>query len=247
MSIRHWGTSPCGLSLYLILIACQSALPQNPVLPTDVQPQATPNNPLAQPVPAAVQIASGQVSLEHSLVYIRVDKARIGHEHAIMGKLKSGELHLAAAENPQIAPGSLVFDMTTFDADSDEARKYIGLTDSIDAATRKQVNENMLGKEVLDVKKYPTATFICKKMNKLGEASSRGLQQYMLEGDFTLHGTTKPIRFTLDVDQVKGWLRIRGAFAILQTQFGIKPYSKLFGAIGVADRLDIYGDLILAP
>ncbi len=207
------------------------------VPPTAVDPNAG----------SAVPVKSGQVETSHSHVYIRVDKSRIGHVHAVMGKLRSGELHLAAADNPQLEVGTLVFDMTSFDADSTEARKYIGLEEAIDASTRKQVNDNMLGKEVLDVRRFPTATFVAKKIRKLAANSARGLPQYELEGDFTLHGTTQPVRFTVDIESVKGWNRIRGAFAILQTQFGIKPYSKMFGAIGVADKLDIYGDLIVAP
>jgi hypothetical protein len=49
------------------------------------------------------------------------------------------------------------------------------------------------------------------------------------------------------VDQVNGWWQLRGAFRIRQTDFGIQPYTKLLGAIGVADVLTIYGDLYIAP
>lgn len=196
---------------------------------------------------AAAQLQHGQLDLLHSHVYIRVGKARIGHEHAVVGNLIKGELHLSAADDPKQDPGQLVFDMTSFQADGDAARRYLGMNDSIDGTTAKQVTENMLGKEVLDVRNYPTATFVALKVTKTAEASPRGLPQYDVAGDFTLHGTTRPIHFLVDVDSIKGWLRIRGAFAILQTQYGIKPYTKMFGAIGVADKLDIYGDLIVAP
>ncbi len=86
----------------------------------------------------------------------------------------------------------------------------------------------MLGNAVLDVRRYPTAPLLPRKITKLEAKSTRGLPQFEIAGDFTLHGTTKPVSFTVDVEEVKGWLRIRGAFAILQSQFGIKPYSKLF-------------------
>jgi hypothetical protein len=42
-----------------------------------------------------------------------------------------------------------------------------------------------------------------------------------------------------------GGVRLRGNFTIMQTQYGIRPYSKAFGAVGVADRLTIYGDIHL--
>lgn len=192
-------------------------------------------------------VKSGQVELANSHVYIHVYKSKIGHEHAIIGNLQSGDMRLAAADNPQVEPGTLVFDMNSFDADTAAARRYIGIPDSIDENTRKQVNQNMLGKEVLDVRSFPTARLAIKKITRLSGQSERGLPQMTIDGDFTLHGVTKPIRFNVDVEEVKGWQRVRGAFAIQQTQFGIKPYSKMFGTIGVADKLDIYGDLFVAP
>ncbi len=66
---------------------------------------------------ASPSVASGDAELMNSHVYIRVDKARVGHVHAVIGQLKSGQLRLRAADDPKIEPGSLVFDMTSFDAD----------------------------------------------------------------------------------------------------------------------------------
>ena len=189
----------------------------------------------------------GQVELAHSRVYMHVGTNGLGYEHAVVGKLASGELHLSAAENPEQDPGKLVFDLRTFEADTDAARKYIGLGIDPDQHQRQQVTETMLGPDVLNVDKFSLATFIIMRVTKLKTASPRGLPQYEIAGDFRLHGTTRPIQFTVDVDVVKGWLRVRGAFAILQTQHGIKPLNKLFGAIAVADKVDIYGDLIIAP
>jgi polyisoprenoid-binding protein YceI len=195
---------------------------------------------------ATAQIKSGDLELETSRVYVRVGKVGLGHEHGASCKLKSGSLHLSQPDASG-SYGQLVFDMTSFEADSDASRKYVGLEGSTDEATRKQVNENLLGKDVLDVEKYSTATFQVKRITKLDELSKRGLPKYKFEGDFTLHGTTKPLEFAADVEVVKGWNHLRGGFAILQSAYGIKPYSKLLGAVGVTDRLLIYGDLIVAP
>ena len=62
-----------------------------------------------------------------------------------------------------------------------------------------------------------------------------------------LHGTTRPLEFVADVELVKGWQHAGGAFTILQSDYGIKPYSKMLGAVGVADKLEIFGDLYVAP
>jgi hypothetical protein len=44
-----------------------------------------------------------------------------------------------------------------------------------------------------------------------------------------------------------GWHHLRGKFAIRQTDFGIKPYTKAFGAVGIKDELVIQGDLWVVP
>jgi hypothetical protein len=45
---------------------------------------------------------------------------------------------------------------------------------------------------------------------------------------------------------VNGYTRIFGNFSILQSDFGIMPFRKALGAVGVADRLTIYGELWVA-
>ena len=41
-------------------------------------------------------------------------------------------------------------------------------------------------------------------------------------------------------------MHLRGGFTLLQSQFGITPFTKAFGAVGVADELKVYGDLWVA-
>ena len=77
--------------------------------------------------------------------------------------------------------------------------------------------------------------------------TNRGLPAYELVGEFTLCGRTKPLRVIVDAEMAKGWLHVRGAFNIKQTEYGITPYSMALGAIGVADTLRIDGDLFIAP
>src|SRR5579871_5779042 len=99
------------------------------------------------------EYTSGDVHVDRSFVYILVDKTGLGHQHAVVGKLKEGRITL----NPPKAGGRLVFDMGTFDADGEAARKYVGLQKTIGKGIREQVNANMLGESVLHVQKYPTA------------------------------------------------------------------------------------------
>ena len=70
---------------------------------------------------------------------------------------------------------------------------------------------------------------------------------YQLDGVFQLHGVSRAVQITVRIDPEKtaGSLRMRGQFFVLQTDYGIKPYSALLGAVSVADRLEIWGDLVL--
>jgi polyisoprenoid-binding protein YceI len=192
---------------------------------------------------AAETLHPGDLNRQVSRAYIFVDKKGFGHQHAVEGKLKSGNLRVGVAE----AAGQLVFDMQSFDADTPEARRYIGLEGTTDSATRTKVNQNMRGSHVLDVAHYPTAVFDVDSATATGHTSSDGLPVYELCGDFTLHGTRRPVKVLAAVEQSRGWLHLRGKFGIHQSSYGITPYSAALGAIGVADPLVIYGDLWVAP
>jgi hypothetical protein len=54
-------------------------------------------------------------------------------------------------------------------------------------------------------------------------------------GDLTLRGATRPIAF--DLSLAGG--RVRGAAIVKQTEWGMKPYTALFGALKVADEVRV--------
>ena len=61
-----------------------------------------------------------------------------------------------------------------------------------------------------------------------------------------LHGATRKVKVVAEATPATGYIHLRGNFTILQTDYGITPYSKAFGTIGVADSLTIWGDLWIA-
>jgi polyisoprenoid-binding protein YceI len=71
----------------------------------------------------------------------------------------------------------------------------------------------------------------------------------MIDGQFTLHGKTRTIRFLTELKgtNTPGVARLTGWFKILQSDYGMKPFSAAGGVIGIEDELVIYGDLILRP
>lgn len=184
-----------------------------------------------------------KTDLKTSRVYVLVDKVRLGHRHGVEGQLKSGTLKLDAKSDA----GQLVFDMTTFKADTDGARKQVGLEGETDADTQEKVNDNLLGPKVLDVKEFPTATFEIQSSLATGKKSADKHPLYELKGDFTLHGKTVPLSVVAEARPGEKSTHLSGKFKILQSEYGIKPYSAAFGAVAVADELTIWGEIDLKP
>jgi len=182
----------------------------------------------------------GQIDIEKSRVYIRVGKKKLGHDHGVEGKIKSGSIDLEATKNL----GAIEFDMTSFLADTDEAREYLDLEGTIAESTRDKVTETMLGASVLDAEQFPTATFKIKSREIKKDKESG--EVILLKGDFTLHGTTRPVAIQVQVKAADGKRNLRGEFTILQSDFGISPYKAALGAVGVADELKIWGDIWIA-
>ncbi len=193
----------------------------------------------AQPVDSA--IGAGNVDVTRSVVYAFVGKSGLGHEHAVAGKFKTGNIFLGKGADA----GELTFEMKSFRADTQAARAFIGLEGTTPAGTQKQVNQSMLGMKVLHITQFPAAQFTIRSAAPIGQGSATGTGPYQLEGDFTLHGVTHAITIPITAEFKEGATHLQGKFSILQSEYGIKPFRKALGAIGVADEVTIHGDLWL--
>jgi hypothetical protein len=210
-----------------ILVACTAA--------TDTHAQTT--QPGETQPPQKVWVP-GEVHPGNTRIYVHVFKTGLGHEHAVVGRVKDGVIHLGATQNA----GRVVADLTSFVADLEYARKLLGLPGETDAETQKKVNANMLGQEVLDVLQFPTATGTITSARLLQQPSTNGLPQYLLEGELAFHGVTKKMSVVAEAAEQNGWVRLRGHVSLRQSDFGMKPFTAMLGTIGVADQLELYGE-----
>lgn len=186
-----------------------------------------------------------EVDTKASRVYVRVDPAGFGHAHGVVGVLASGRGSLGDPHKI----GELVFDLTSFSADEPEVRQYVGLNGAVSDSERRSVTQTMLGPSVLDTGQYPTATYTVTSITPLDKQKPGEPGRYQVEGKLDLHGTKRPVRFQAKAEraEAKGAFRVRGEFSLLQTDYGITPYSALFGAVKVKDELRIDGDVALVP
>ncbi|MBX9791854.1 MAG: YceI family protein [Pirellulales bacterium] len=179
--------------------------------------------------------------MKRSRVFARVGKVGLGHEHGVEGRLKSGWLRLDAAADA----GELVFDMASFTADTAAARGYVGLKEPIADGDQRQVTQTLRGHEVLDVQKHPTATYVVHSSRAVEPKAGEPVTSFELDGEFELHGVRRPLKIKAVIQRGDDAVRVHGRFAVKQSDFGIKPYTKFLGTVRVADELTIWGDVWL--
>jgi polyisoprenoid-binding protein YceI len=70
---------------------------------------------------------------------------------------------------------------------------------------------------------------------------SSGDGKFTVSGELTVAGTTRPVRLEL----TQNGDRVSGRVSIRQSDFGIKPFSAMLGALKVADPVDVEVDVKL--
>lgn len=165
------------------------------------------------------------IDAAHSKLTVRVGKTGFfsgaGHDHEIAALISKGEVDASK-------PFSVWFDVSV------AAMKVIdvGASDS----DRSDVQQRMLGPEVLDAAQFHEIHFASESVESIGET------RWRVHGQLTLHGQTKPI--VLETSLENG--HYRGTATVLQTNFGITPIKVAGGTIKVKDEVQIEFDIVLA-
>ena len=107
------------------------------------------------------------------------------------------------------------------------------LDPQLSADKRRQVQERMLGPEVLNVERFPKITFDSRKVERTGQ------REFLVEGELSLHGVTRPV--SIRVRNENG--RYLGTCTLKQRDYGIEPISIVGGTVKVKDELKIDVDI----
>jgi polyisoprenoid-binding protein YceI len=105
---------------------------------------------------------------------------------------------------------------------------------------REEINHRMHA-EVLESDSFPDIVYECSRVS----ASKTGEGQYWvaLNGDLTLHGTTRSQPVSARVSLKGDTLRATGDFSIRQSDYEIRPVSALGGAVKLKDELKLSFDI----
>jgi hypothetical protein len=98
---------------------------------------------------------------------------------------------------------------------------------------RQQVQERMLGPEVLDSNQFHEIRFQAK------DVKEESTDHFLLAGTLSLHGKTRPISFHV----VRSGGHYRGDVMLKQRDFGITPVTVAGGTVKVKDELKIELDI----
>ncbi|MEU6746979.1 YceI family protein [Actinomadura nitritigenes] len=111
-----------------------------------------------------------------------------------------------------------------------EVREGTGGVKPLSEKDRLDIGDNL--RKVLEARHHPEITFTATAVRtEAGE----------VEGDLTIMGRTKPVRVRAELDGD----RLRGGATVQQTRWGIKPFSAFFGALRLADEVEVEFDLRL--
>lgn len=150
--------------------------------------------------------------------------AQVGHDLTIEVSRWSGTIEVA--DDPQGSSVEITADLGSLNV-LEGKRGVKPLSDK----DRREIVGN--ARKILDVDRHGEARYTSTGVGPDGT----------VEGSLQLHGVTKPFRLQV-TDLGNG--RYRAAGELLQTDFGIKPYSGFFGALKLADRVAVTAELDLS-
>lgn len=112
-----------------------------------------------------------------------------------------------------------------------EVVEGVGGVKPLTPSDRAEIVKNIQDK-VLQTRAHPAITFRSTSVEGTPES-------FTVEGDLTIRGVTRPVTVR---GRVSGD-RLTGGATVVQTRWGVKPYSALLGQLKVADPVEIEFDL----
>ena len=117
------------------------------------------------------------------------------------------------------------------DVDSFEVRQGTGGVKPLTDADRADIKNTLRGK-ILNTGKYPTIEFGSRQVSGTAET-------FRIDGDLTIMGVTQPV--TVEGQLAGG--RAHGSAVVVQSRWGIRPYSAFLGALRLRDEVEVEFDI----
>lgn len=215
--------------LCLLLAGCQR-LPSQPDEPT---PSPVPYE-FGEPLPADAR--RFEVEPDRSLITILVYRAgalaAAGHNHVVA----SHEVRGAIAFTPDVSRSRFTLRMpvATLTVDEPDLRRAAGAEfgAAIPPAAQEATRRNLLSAAVLDAERFPE---VLVQAAGIEPAAGGALATVRI----TLRGETRTLAVPCRYEQKGDELLADGEFRLLQSDFGITPFTALLGAMRVQDEITV--------
>jgi hypothetical protein len=220
------------ICLSLLLAACPRSVRPPPPAPT-VPAAPAPSAPAGADTRGATVYEVSSQSSQLSILVFRGGKlSRLGHNHVMTSQQVRGRVWV----HPEFARSGfeLSFPVEQLVVDDADARRAAGsdFPPDIPQSDKDGTRKNMLKPELLDGEHYPEV--------KLTSAHVGGtLEAPQVTAHITIKDASHDVEVPLKIAIEGAKLTASGEFDVLQTQFGIKPFSVALGALEVQDRLHI--------
>ena len=182
----------------------------------------------------AVQPGRHQLGPEHGRIILRTSRdglaATAGHDLTIEAVRWSGLLVV----NEDLSPADLDVHI---DMGALVVREGTGGVKPLSDRDRREIA--VTARKTLAAVRYPEAVFAANTFAPGADGGAGG----EITGTLTLHGETRPLR--LRVSQT-GPDRYHAEATVVQTDYGIKPYSGFLGALRVRDAVEVAVDVDLS-
>jgi polyisoprenoid-binding protein YceI len=148
-----------------------------------------------------------------------------GHEHEVAGPVAEGRVTVDTAQ-PERSSVSLTLKAADLRVapggeNPDELPK---------------IQETMAGPKVLDVARFPTISFVSKRVQV--RPAGPGAYELTLSGDLTLHGVVRGVTLPLKVQVLQDTLTATGGLTVRQTVYEMQPVS-VAGVVKVRDDVAV--------
>jgi len=175
-----------------------------------------------------------RVDSQASEVLIRVDPegpmAQLGHSHVVGGPVLSGTI--VSGSEIYDARLDLKIDAAALEVDRPEWRRALGLEAELDMDAIEGTRDNMRSERVLDVTRHPEIA-----IRSVAVAGPDWMPTVTVR--IRLRGEVRELAVPVAVIVEGRRLQAIGRLELLQSDFGIEPFSAAGGALRVSDRVRI--------
>jgi hypothetical protein len=178
--------------------------------------------------------------------------ARLAHNHWIQATEFTSNVNVEGEELESVSFELSVPASKLKADDPDAAAKWfrrlheIGILDTpftpLSESDRATVTRHMLAENQLDAGAFPTVSAKLMRLEPSNSAHGNVAFQWKALVAFTVHGETVERDFAANVEVRDGAYTVEAAASFTFSEFDIKPYSALLGAVRNRDEFDVYAN-----